>query len=510
MIAAILLLSIHTGNAQIIFQTTVDLGGGEQPSDLKQTADGGFIVAGSRYDLVGFKSDAILMKFNAQGVLQWARNYGGAGDDYGRQVCVTSTGDYVMVGSTAPLGSTNADVYVVKTNASGDTLWSRTFGTAGSDDGNSIFEAGNGDYVVVGSLMLNSQRRVGILRISSEGQLLHQAFTADGLACPFFRGVSFGENETGVVYSYSNLLTVVDSVGTYQWQLPFNSNMYSVDAVKDQNGEYTVLALQSGIQSGSMAVYRSSSSGVLSLKGYYSTGNDEMPKRILADASGYLLFGHSSTPGTGTPSSLLAIKIDQAGNVSWANRYNVALNSYQESAAAIKTSDGGYAFVGYHDRTGQFSDYDAYLIKTDASGQSGCGQQLVTATFTASNPNPSSPMSQFINSLSNTGSQGPGFLTDLPPLNTNALCLSTEINTVAPEALVHVSPNPATNSVRITPAAGSGLLNVKLHDAQGRLVLNRDIENESVIDVQSLARGTYNMSLTGGNGGTQVLRLMLQ
>jgi hypothetical protein len=64
--------------------------------------------------------------------------YGGTSSDYGYSVKLTSDGGYILCGQTASFGAGNGDVYLIKINASGDTLWSGTFGGMNSDEGHSL------------------------------------------------------------------------------------------------------------------------------------------------------------------------------------------------------------------------------------------------------------------------------------------------------------------------------------------------------------------------------------
>ena len=61
----------------------------------------------------------------------WERTYGGSYDDYGWSVAQTSDGGYIIAGETYSFGAGGYDVYLGKTYAYGDTIWTRTYG--GSD-----------------------------------------------------------------------------------------------------------------------------------------------------------------------------------------------------------------------------------------------------------------------------------------------------------------------------------------------------------------------------------------
>jgi len=118
----------------------------------QQTSDGGYIVAGSTGSFGAGYRDVYLIKTNASGDTLWTRTYGGTDDDEGHSVQQTSDGGYVIAGETWSFGA-GGDVYLVKTNASGDTLWTRTYGGTSSDDGFSARQTSDGGYVIAGQTM---------------------------------------------------------------------------------------------------------------------------------------------------------------------------------------------------------------------------------------------------------------------------------------------------------------------------------------------------------------------
>jgi hypothetical protein len=115
---------------------------------VQQTSDTGYIVAGWTASF-GNSNQVYLIKTNASGDTLWTRTYGGTGGDGGYSVRQTSDGGYIVAGATNPFG--NGDqVYLVKTNASGDTLWTRTYGGTGGDGGYSVRQTSDGGYIVAG------------------------------------------------------------------------------------------------------------------------------------------------------------------------------------------------------------------------------------------------------------------------------------------------------------------------------------------------------------------------
>jgi hypothetical protein len=118
---------------------------------VRQTRDSGYIVAGYTA-VMGQAGNACLLRFDTAGRTVWARSYGGAsGEEYGNSVQQTSDGGYIVAGQTNSHGAGGYDFYLIKTDTAGETLWTRTFGGAGVDKGNCVQQTSDGGYIVAGS-----------------------------------------------------------------------------------------------------------------------------------------------------------------------------------------------------------------------------------------------------------------------------------------------------------------------------------------------------------------------
>ena len=114
-----------------------------------QTSDNGFIVAGETRSYGEGEADLYLIKTDLAGNVLWARTHGGLLDDVGRSVQFANNG-YTAVGYTSSFGTGFEDMYVVRTNLAGDTLWTRTIGWSGYDRGYDIEPTADGGYVAAG------------------------------------------------------------------------------------------------------------------------------------------------------------------------------------------------------------------------------------------------------------------------------------------------------------------------------------------------------------------------
>jgi len=119
--------------------------------DFVETSDGGYMIAGltSGFGAVGY--DFWLVRTDANGNMLWNKTYGGAGTDIAYSLAKTSDGGFVMVGSTTSFGAGGSDLWLVKVDANGNLVWSKTYGGAGNDSGNCIVQTSDGGFVMVGS-----------------------------------------------------------------------------------------------------------------------------------------------------------------------------------------------------------------------------------------------------------------------------------------------------------------------------------------------------------------------
>jgi hypothetical protein len=151
----------HTDNACLIktdaagdSQWTRVFGGRRDSygQSVRQTTDYGFIVTGEGISDSG-DLDAYLIKTDALGDTQWTRTYGGPADDLGRSVRQTADGGFIFAGSTRSFGAGCSDVYLVKTDANGAAVWARTFGGANYDWSHSAQQTSDGGYIVSGTTL---------------------------------------------------------------------------------------------------------------------------------------------------------------------------------------------------------------------------------------------------------------------------------------------------------------------------------------------------------------------
>jgi hypothetical protein len=145
--------------------------GFEEAHYLIQTDDGGYLLCGDTKPSGGYY-DFYLVKTDSAGAVDWTRNYGSpAGDDKGWAVTPTGDGGYLAVGYGY---GASWDIYMVRMDQDGDSLWSKKYGGTHPDAAYGVAQTGDGGFVVVGQYAYDDlgDTDLWILRTDSSGDTL--------------------------------------------------------------------------------------------------------------------------------------------------------------------------------------------------------------------------------------------------------------------------------------------------------------------------------------------------
>jgi len=126
--------------------------GGDKASTVRQVADGGYVFVGYTESYGAGEFDVYLVKLDANGNVIWYKTYGGPDWDMAGSIALTNDNGYLIAGWTANFGAQARDVYLVKTDADGNEQWHRLYGDEHKDEAHDVIATSDGGYLVVGAL----------------------------------------------------------------------------------------------------------------------------------------------------------------------------------------------------------------------------------------------------------------------------------------------------------------------------------------------------------------------
>jgi len=159
-------------NGAIQWQKTYGGPADELARAVRQTSDGGYVVAGYTKSYGAGNWDVWILKLDGNGIPQWQKTYGGTNEDVTYSIWETTDGGSVFAGGTESFGAGSSDVWIVKLDGNGNIQWQRTYGKAGWDDADSIRQTPNGGYIVAGVTdSFGADYDVCVLRLDGTGNI---------------------------------------------------------------------------------------------------------------------------------------------------------------------------------------------------------------------------------------------------------------------------------------------------------------------------------------------------
>jgi hypothetical protein len=300
---------------------------GDGSASVQQTTDGGYVFAGFTIDSAS-NYDAWLVKIDALGNKVWDRAFGGAGWGGATSVRQTTDGGYILVGYTGDTGAAAGDVLLVRTDASGSTVWSKVLGGADGDGGSEVQPTSDGGYIITG----------------------YTGARGEGPACDAW-------------------LVKTDGAGNEVWSKVFGgTGLEGGNSVQQTtDGGYIVVGYTCTSASDAADVWliKTDSSGEKVWdRTFGGTAEDHGSSVRQTTDGGYVVTGFTVSRGAGDKDVWL-IKTDASGNEVWDKTFGGA--DWDEGNAVQQTSDGGYIITGFTRSFGA-GEEDVWLIKADASG----------------------------------------------------------------------------------------------------------------------------------------------
>ncbi|MFH1862466.1 MAG: hypothetical protein ABH878_06590, partial [bacterium] len=341
-------------------------------NSVQLTTDGGYIIAGSTNSFGAGAVDVYLIKTDASGSEIWSQTFGGSADDYGNSVQQTTDGGYIIAGSTNSCGAGSSDVYLIKTDASGAQVWSQTFGYSGVDEGRNVQQTTDGGYIITGCTEF-----FGIM--STEVYLIKTDGSGNLTWSNTFRAGSHNEGnsvqqtsdggyiivgDASMAGYYEVYLIKTNAFGYQVWSQLFGEDGidcgYSVQQTAD--GGYIIAGRTSSYGAGIYDVYliKTDRSGNLTwLRTFWGSGYDYGYSVQQTTDGGYIIAGTFDS----VTFDVYLIKTNALGNQVWSQTFGGS--GVDEGRSVQQTTDGGTIIAGWTNSYGAGS-WDVYLIRLEA------------------------------------------------------------------------------------------------------------------------------------------------
>jgi hypothetical protein len=375
--------------------------GDDRACSVIATSDGGYAIAGTT-DSFGASGDFWLVKTDANGVMEWNRAYGGAGDDVACSLVATSDGGYALAGTwndSQYYGGTAyyGDFWLVKTDALGHMQWNRTYGGAGLDKACSLVTTSDGGYALAGTWNYLSTWEFNhftggdfwLLKTDASGNIeWNRTYggagndVASSLAATSDGGFALAGTWNYTTYYglgfYGDFwLVKTDALGNMLWNGKYgetgddNKGEYASSLVAASDGGYTIAGTLNFM--GGLWLLKTDGSGKMQWNRTYvglpSVSGFSASSLVATSDGGYSIAGYAVSSDYSGEGCWLA-KTDALGNMQWNQTYveTGGLN-VDGSWSLIATSDGGYALAGGRlYRPIGAGSYDFWLVKTDSVG----------------------------------------------------------------------------------------------------------------------------------------------
>ena len=315
-----------TGSGDTVWTRTYGSNPPDEARAIRPTADGNYIIAGTTGAVGGLWKDFYLLKINNAGDTLWTRIYNGFWSETAYDVRQTSDGGYIIVGTTYHLTNFYKNIFVVKTNNAGDTLWTRSYDRGlYYDFAYSVVQATDGGYYIAGSTYISGAPEADayLIRTNSSGDTLWTRLYG-GSAGEFFTSIEHTSDGGYILAGYTHSY----GVGT-----PDSTNFYLVKI--------------------------STAGDTLWTRAYGGMRHDIAYSIQQTSDGGYIVVGRTDSFGA-TSSSAWVVRTDNSGDTLWTRTYG--FGSRSEAYSVKQNADAGYIVAGHTVPTGS-SNYDAYLVR---------------------------------------------------------------------------------------------------------------------------------------------------
>lgn len=348
--------------------------------DVASAKDGGFVICGDTRSFGAGGADVYLVKTDANGEMEWARTFGDSGDEAGMSVVTAADGGYVIAGGTKSFGNGETDMYIIKVDADGDCVWSRTIGGKDYDYAYSVKNTSDKGFIVAGYSSAEERSDAYVIKLDSSGKTQWEKKYGDYGWELAYSAVE--DNDKGYIicgYTTSTInaqsliyLVKTDANGNSKWARTYggareNRGYY---ALPDKDGGYVVASkTTSYISKGvgwDMMAFKIDAKGNSLWTTFVPAADTDIGKTVLLDGDKKYVLGATKRCYGICDTDMCIERVDAAGNTSMIRIYSGTGNDTLNSI--LKDKDGNYIICGTTTSAGNGRS-DMMLMKVGPDGE---------------------------------------------------------------------------------------------------------------------------------------------
>jgi len=297
-------------NGNVSWQKTYRYGDDNFANSIRQTTDGGYIVAG--YTSGGIFVKGWVLKLNGKGDILWQKTYNEVVQF--KSIQLTTDGGYIVTGDCLN-GDSGEIIVIVKLNSTGDVTWAKKYTLAYYEGANTVLQTVDGGYVLNVQASLTGYYSICILKLDNDGNIIWQK--------------SYGNETSSIAHSIQQtgdggyiaagategkaMVVKLDSDGGIVWQKVYGSVDVANSILQNIDGGYEVVG--SGFNEYNVIIFSLDSNGNIVRQKEIGGGDWDVGVYCNKTADGgSIVAGNTASFGAGN-GDFMMLKIDSIGDI---------------------------------------------------------------------------------------------------------------------------------------------------------------------------------------------------
>jgi len=326
-----------------------------------QVDNEGYGLAGCTESFGAGSTDFWFIRTDVDGDSLWSCTYGGENPDVCRSLVRTDDGGFALAGNTRSFGAGSRDFWLVRTDSDGDSLWSRTYGGERLDQCNVLLQTADDGFALGGCTeSFGVGRGFWLVRTNADGDSLWSRTYGRGSCHALIQTADGGFALAGTMSNgFAILLVKTDEDGDSLWSQTFergnNNNGCSV-LIQTTDGGFAL----AGRTGSDFWLARTTADGDFLWSGTYGGGRHEGCEALIQTADeGFVMGGYKRFLG-GDSIDIRLVRTDAEGNLIWSQTYGD--ENDDRCNFLIQKDDGGFVLAGKTDSFGNGGEF--LLIET--------------------------------------------------------------------------------------------------------------------------------------------------